>query len=448
VNNLNRPFSKFYSATLKRALLCASAITLSVSASACATTDALAAPVHTAERAPAITPIIVNEPAQAYAPTYSQIDAPLAQVAPQSAPSYSVLKSADAATLSQATPPRASAPMQSFTVAAKPLPATVQSADVSVATPTVTQAAVIDAPVFETKAVKPSTMKPVTIAQAALQKSPTTDIMTDMMMSGKVENIQLAAQTVNPTLEKPILEKPSIEKTDAMMKTKSPMNRLLGKYVKAPDAMGVARFDYAGLKASQTDQAVLAEYIKTLESKNPTTMSATEATAFWANLYNAVTIKVVIDNYPVKSIKDIKSGVFSAGPWKKKLTTVNGTEMTLDEIEHETLRKKYPSPLIHYMVNCASIGCPNLKNSLWDANTMDADREAAAKIFINSSRGAKVTSKGLVVSSIYDWFQEDFGGTKTGVLAHLSKYATGDLKSAIESGATIKSFDYDWTLNE
>lgn len=255
---------------------------------------------------------------------------------------------------------------------------------------------------------------------------------TDMKSDKKM--MDSAAQTQSPQSQSP--------------QTQSPMNTLLGQYVKAPDAMGIARFDYAGLKASQSDQKVLADYIQSLEAKDPNTLSAPEATAYWANLYNAVTLKVVVDNYPVKSIKEIRSGAFSAGPWKKKLTTVNGNPMTLDEIEHETLRKKYPSPLIHYMVNCASIGCPNLKSSLWNASTLDADRKEAARTFINSARGAKVTSKGLVVSSIYDWFQEDFGGSKAGVVEHLSQYATGDLKSAIDGRAKIKSFDYDWTLNE
>lgn len=274
----------------------------------------------------------------------------------------------------------------------------------------------------------------VKMADAQTAKPMDTEPMrSEKMSSGKMEKTDMKSET---TMKQPASQ------------TQSPMNTLLGQYVKAPDAMGVARFDYAGLKASQSDQAILADYIKTLEAKDPSTLSAAEATAYWANLYNAVTIKVVIDNYPVQSIKEIRSGAFSAGPWKKKLTTVNGNPMTLDEIEHETLRKKYPSPLIHYMVNCASIGCPNLKNSLWEAKTLDADRDAAARVFVNSLRGAKVTSKGLVVSSIYDWFQEDFGGSKAGVLEHLSQYATGDLKAAIDGGAKIKSFDYDWTLNE
>lgn len=225
-------------------------------------------------------------------------------------------------------------------------------------------------------------------------------------------------------------------------------NRLFETYVKDAGSDGLARFDYAALKASPKDQKVLNAYIDSLAAQNPATLDEKAELAAWANLYNALTVKVVVDNYPVKSIKDIKSGFLASGPWKKKMVTVAGTKMSLDDIEHGTMRKKYPSPLIHYMVNCASVGCPNLKDGLWTRESFDVDREAAARAFINSPRGAKVTPDGLVVSSIYDWYQEDFGGSKEGVLAHLSKYATGELKTALDNGAQIKSYDYDWSLNK
>jgi len=112
------------------------------------------------------------------------------------------------------------------------------------------------------------------------------------------------------------------------------------------------------------------------------------------------------------------------------------------------MRKKYPSPLIHYMVNCASIGCPNLKDGLWHADTLDADRQKAAEVFVASSRGVRITKKGLQVSSIYKWFQSDFGGNKDGVLKHIRQYAAPELAKAIDDGAKIRGFEYDWDLNE
>ena len=223
---------------------------------------------------------------------------------------------------------------------------------------------------------------------------------------------------------------------------------VLGTYVKPLNADGVALFDYAGLKANKDDRAALSAYIAYLAGQSPSTMDAPQATAYWANLYNALTVDVVIDNYPVKSIKKIKSGPFTPGPWKKKLVTVEGEKLTLDDIEHGILRVKYPSPLIHYMVNCASIGCPNLKDGLWRAETLDADRDAAARDFINAPNGVTVKGDKLTVSSIYKWFKEDFGKTDANILAHLRDYAAHDLKAAIDSGATIVGDDYNWSLND
>lgn len=221
---------------------------------------------------------------------------------------------------------------------------------------------------------------------------------------------------------------------------------LLQAYVSAPDGMGLTHFNYADLKANAADKARLDIYIKSLEGMNPDALPQNEAIAFWANLYNAVTIQVVTEKYPVKSIR--KLGSFNSGPWKKKLVTVNGEKMSLDDIEHKTLRKKYPSPYIHYMVNCASVGCPNLLDTAWEAETLEAERLEAAKAYINSPRGAVVKKDKLTVSSIYNWFEEDFGGNKDGVLKHLREHATGDLAETIDAGAKITGYDYDWSLNK
>lgn len=244
-------------------------------------------------------------------------------------------------------------------------------------------------------------------------------------------------------------EAPSQVKMESVMNTaQSAWNDALSRYISAPDAMGVARFDYSALHNNKADQKVLTDYIKYLESQTPSTMTDAQAVSYWANLYNALTVEVIIDNYPVKSIREIKSGLFSMGPWKKTVTKVEGKKLSLDNIEHDIMRVQYPSPHIHYMVNCASVGCPNLKDSLWDAKTMDAEREQAARDFINSSRGVSVGPKGLMVSSIYKWFKEDFGTNEAERLAHFRAFADADLAAAIDGGAKIIGDDYDWSLNE
>ena len=227
---------------------------------------------------------------------------------------------------------------------------------------------------------------------------------------------------------------------------------ILQNYVSAPDGQGLTHFDYARLSSNAADKAKLASYIQSLSATNPGTLSQNEAIAFYSNLYNAVTIDLIVQNYPVGSIRKAKtyngekvSGI--AGPWKKVKVSVNGQTMSLNDVEHEVLRKQFPSPYVHYMVNCASVGCPNLLDTAWEANTLDAARKKAATDYINTPRGVKITPKGLVVSSIFKWFKEDFGGSKANVLKHIRQHANPQLAAAIDSGATITGYDYDWSLN-
>ena len=98
-----------------------------------------------------------------------------------------------------------------------------------------------------------------------------------------------------------------------------------------------------------------------------------EQLAYWINLYNSLTIKVVLEHYPVKSIKEIKlSGIFKPGPWKKELVIIEGKKLSLDNIEHDILRPIWKDNRVHYAVNCASIGCPNLQNSAFTAKNSDS----------------------------------------------------------------------------
>ncbi|MGF1622612.1 MAG: DUF547 domain-containing protein [Rhodomicrobiaceae bacterium] len=230
---------------------------------------------------------------------------------------------------------------------------------------------------------------------------------------------------------------------------------LLAEYVSAgPD--GVNLVDYAKWNASAADMKRLDDYLAHLQKLKPSQMDRAEAFAFWTNLYNAATLKVVLDRYPVESIRDIKSEGTSLfdfkalyGPWRTKLVTVEGRSMSLDDIEHETLRKHYDDPRVHYAVNCASIGCPNLKPTPWTAETLEVDLDAAARAYINHPRGVTVRADGrLDVSSIYIWFQEDFGGSERGVIQHLRKYAEAGLKKKLTGNTLIVGDGYDWSLND
>jgi len=229
---------------------------------------------------------------------------------------------------------------------------------------------------------------------------------------------------------------------------------LLGKYVTVA-ASGINLVDYAKWKKNKTDLQRLDAYLAALQSRQPSTMARNQAFVFWVNLYNAATLKILLDNYPVKSIRDIKStgtGLLdfkaSSGPWRTKHLNVEGVVLSLDDIEHNILRPSFKDPRVHYAINCASIGCPNLKRTPWTEKALDADLEAAARDYVNHPRGASTGQDGsLRVSSIYHWFKEDFGGGDKGVIAHLLKYASPELTAKLAGKTSIAGHDYDWSLN-
>lgn len=220
---------------------------------------------------------------------------------------------------------------------------------------------------------------------------------------------------------------------------------LLKRYVIQDDG-GLNRVDYARFKREAHSD--LKTYLASLESVSVSSLDRPEQFAFWVNLYNALTVDVVLERYPVESIRDIRSGgLFSRGPWKRKLTVVEGTKLSLDDIEHEILRPIWHDPRIHYAVNCASIGCPNLARMAYAGTRLDKMLKAAARAYINSPRGVRLGKDGLVISSIYKWYGNDFGGTEESILVHLRMFADAPLSSQLAAVNSITGYEYDWRLN-
>ena len=214
---------------------------------------------------------------------------------------------------------------------------------------------------------------------------------------------------------------------------------------------GLNRVAYAKFKTD--GRAALQNYIKSLEAADPSTLNRNEAFAFWANLYNAKTVDIVLNAYPVASIKDINLGggllaSVTGGPWKAKTLKVKGADLSLDDIEHGFLRPTMKDPRVHYSVNCASVGCPNLATEAFTGAKLDAQLNAAASAYINAPRGVSVEAGEVTASSIYDWFQKDFGGDEAGVLKHLNSYAGSVLKPKLNGITSISDFGYDWSLND
>jgi len=227
-------------------------------------------------------------------------------------------------------------------------------------------------------------------------------------------------------------------------------DRLLKTYV-TPGADGLNRVAYAKFKAE--GRAGLQAYIAALEATDPRSLNRSEAFAYWANLYNAKTVDIVLAAYPVASIKNINLGggllaAVTGGPWKAKTLNVKGSDLSLDDIEHGFLRPVMKDPRVHYAVNCASVGCPNLASEAFTGAKLDAQLDAAARAYINHPRGISVEGGEVTASSIYDWFQKDFGGNEAGVLAHVSAYASDALKQKLKGITAIGDFGYDWGLND
>ncbi len=212
-------------------------------------------------------------------------------------------------------------------------------------------------------------------------------------------------------------------------------------------ADGVNRIAYA--KVSEADRKGLVDYLSALSAVRISDFSRDEQRSYWINLYNALTVDVVLEHYPVGSIREISisPGFFSVGPWGKKLIRVEGEELSLDDIEHRILRPIWNDPRIHYAVNCAALGCPKLMRVAFTASNTEALLERGAKDYINSKYGVYVDSdKRLFASSLYDWYQQDFGGDEAGVVDHLRVYAGPELATKLEGITDVYDFDYDWTL--
>lgn len=191
----------------------------------------------------------------------------------------------------------------------------------------------------------------------------------------------------------------------------------------------------------------LRDYLAALQQVQIRTYNRNEQMAFWINLYNAKTVELILSHYPVESIRDIRFGWFTPGPWKEKLLTVEARSLSLDDIEHTILRPLWRDSRIHYVVNCASLGCPNLARSAFTARNLESLLQAGAVAYVNHPRGVKFTGSDAVISSIYKWYAEDFGADFSGLKRHLMKYAAPALAAQLES-LTDADYDYDWHLNE
>ncbi|GEQ85331.1 DUF547 domain-containing protein [Patiriisocius marinistellae] len=193
--------------------------------------------------------------------------------------------------------------------------------------------------------------------------------------------------------------------------------------------------DYKGFKKNEQE---LDEYLDMLASKDPNNdWSPQELLAYYINLYNAQTVKLIVDNYPTKSIKDI------SGAWTKGRARVDGRELSLGGIENGILRKMN-EPRIHFAINCASISCPKLLNEAYTAAKINEQLDQVTKEFINSKKN-EISAKNPKISSIFSFYPKDFKvDGEQDIAGYINKYST----TKIDAGAPLTYKEYDWNLNE
>ncbi len=230
---------------------------------------------------------------------------------------------------------------------------------------------------------------------------------------------------------------------DFQSSTSSPIshdtwNKLLQKHVEVSGDV-----DYKGFLE---DREQFDQYIALLSNNHPNrkNWNKNEQLAYWINAYNAFTVKLILDHYPVASIKDIKNGIpFVNTVWDIKNIKIEGMEYDLNNIEHGIIRKKFNEPRIHFAVNCASISCPRLRNEAYYPDRLEEQLADQTRFFLNNPVKNRITKEKMELSKLFSWYKGDF--TKKGsLLDFINQYAPVKINADAE-----KSFmDYNWNLNE
>lgn len=189
--------------------------------------------------------------------------------------------------------------------------------------------------------------------------------------------------------------------------------------------------NYASWKKNTAD---LEAYLDVLAECTPeSSWSREESLVYWINAYNAFTIKLILDNYPVNSIMDIYNGK----PWDEKWISLGGKTYSLNQIENEIIRPQFKEPRIHFAVNCAAASCPPLRNSAYTADTLEEQLAQQTTSFINNKDYNQMRTTSAKVSKIFEWYADDFGDLSV----FLGRYSPF-------SGGKISYNEYDWSLNK
>ncbi len=224
----------------------------------------------------------------------------------------------------------------------------------------------------------------------------------------------------------------------------SPWQQILDTYlIKTP---GATLFDYEAVTGADIKR--LDQYLTRLSRTDVDRLNTLEQKAFWINAFNALSVRVVLSEYPVSSINDIGGGLFSSGPWAEKRFRVYLIDLSLNDIYHRILRPIWQDNRVHYALSCAAKGCPDLSENAFMAETLDQELDAAARDFINNGKGIlQLNGRSVRLSRLYDWYQDDFGENEAGVIQHLKSFADTKTGANLEGIMRINGHAFEWTLN-
>jgi len=202
--------------------------------------------------------------------------------------------------------------------------------------------------------------------------------------------------------------------------------------------------DYKGFLQ---DSARLQRYLGLLSSHHPNEKhwSRNERLAYWINAYNAFTVQLILEHYPIESIKDIKNGIpFVNTVWDIKFIEIEQRTYDLNNIEHGIIRSKFEESRIHFAVNCASISCPNLQRFAYTANKLDQQLTVAARSFLADDSKNKIAEDRVVLSKLFTWYGGDFKTESSSIIEYINQYAPVE----VNADAEITYMDYNWQLND
>ena len=215
-----------------------------------------------------------------------------------------------------------------------------------------------------------------------------------------------------------------------------------------PGQDGVHRLAYG--EVSDRDHQALSSYVDALTMVDIAAYRRPEQMAYWINLYNALMVKLVLDHYPIASIRKIeRQGAGSKGsPWNRPLIVIDGMSLSLDDIENRILKPIWNDPRIHYAITCPALGCPNLQPVPFSGSQLDRQLSEAAMAYVNDPRCIAIENGELHVSSLYRWNLQAFGGSERAVIQHLMAYAEPGLAMRLQGFDRLHGDRFDWRLND